>query len=135
MPQVPRLDGFLTGNDEMVICPCLCVGPTLIQDQDGPRIHGWLQELYESGRHRRELFQTMPYSISLRNARTTARYNKLMRFEAPDQDTLEMLTVNATQWFREPSTFWNRDTFPSRRCADPGARIVGLFLDVGGLDT
>jgi len=98
------------------------------------QIRSWLQELYETQRRRPDLFQEIVHSVSLRGAQTAARHRKLMRFDGPDQDTLEMLTANAARWYRDPESFWYSDSFPSRLYADPGARVVGLFLDVGGLD-
>ncbi len=70
----------------------------------------------------------IPYQVKRKGQKEIDRYNKLLRYKGPDEETIELLEKESYVWLQNPSSFWNRSSRPNLDNMDPQAQIVGCFL-------
>ena len=56
------------------------------------------------------------------------RYEKLLEYQGPDEETVNLLERNHERWLADPAQFWRRPAAPDLSTMDPRAQIIGCFL-------
>jgi len=75
-----------------------------------------------------ELSETIPYQVRRKGQKEADRYNKLLSYKGPDDETIQLLEREGNSWIHNPSSFWVRPSRPSLEYMNPQAQIVGCFL-------
>ncbi|KAK3613933.1 hypothetical protein LTR22_027955, partial [Elasticomyces elasticus] len=78
---------------------------------DWDRISTILLELYELKQARPSLLERAAYTIKERAANENGRFQRMLNFQDPDTDMMEMLEAHGDQWTSNPSSFWAFDTW------------------------
>jgi hypothetical protein len=53
-----------------------------------------------------EIYADAPFSMSVRAANDKRRHERLLQFEGPDPDTVQLLCENLDDWEQNPALFW-----------------------------
>lgn len=105
------------------------------QKQVRDRLEIVLHGLFEHQNERPVVFVSSGYKIKPKNANENARIQRLLTFEGPDRETLELLSSKAEQWLENPSSFWNQETVNENYQFRPEVHLVHVFRRTMRLDT
>nr|POE48930.1 hypothetical protein CFP56_39027 [Quercus suber] len=98
----------------------------------------WMGELLDQLYHLKQeqpiLFNGLPHSIDIRNAKDKARHDKLAAYPGPDRETLDFVEANWIQWNEKPETFWQTPSLRDSEMLDPIARTASYYIKTKRLD-
>jgi hypothetical protein len=75
-----------------------------------------------------ELAKMVKYRVQERGHNEKNRLARVLQFQGPDDDTIEVLRNNHQQWLQDPSMFWRRPSLLPVDPSDAQARIIAPFL-------
>ncbi|KAF2719591.1 hypothetical protein K431DRAFT_305034 [Polychaeton citri CBS 116435] len=97
-------------------------------EMDSETVQNLMQQLWILQRDRPQLFEQSTHTIKERNANDTKRYDKLLQYSGPDQESLEYLASNYQQWIEDPKTFWAHQTPTVQGVTEAHARITNTYI-------
>lgn len=75
-----------------------------------------------------ELSKLVQFRIQPRRQSEESRFEMVLEYQGPDEDTLEFLRSNHSLWLQNPSLFWICPSPALADSFDPQAQIVHRYL-------
>lgn len=96
---------------------------------DGSEMDACLKSIYKVQCQNPEMFKSSRYKVQMKGQQDQSRVdNHFLKYEGPDQATVELLARHQADWKYHPLRFWSRPASSQSTPLDYQAQLVECYL-------